>query len=100
MIWLGLVLGGALCVGAKVAGMAVPATAFSDRRVQRIVATLPIGLLAALVALQTLSAGHHLVVDARAGGLAVAAVALWRRAPFLVVVGLAAATAALLRWMT
>jgi hypothetical protein len=37
------------------------------------------------------------VLDARLPALAVAAVAVWRRAPFLLVVILAAATAALLR---
>jgi hypothetical protein len=38
-----------------------------------------------------------LVLDARTPALAVAAVLVWRRAPFLVVVLAAAATAALLR---
>jgi hypothetical protein len=36
-------------------------------------------------------------LDARAAGLAVAGVAVWRRWPFLVVVALAACTTALLR---
>jgi hypothetical protein len=51
---------------------------------------------AALILIQTLGDGHRLVFDARAPALAVAAVLVWRRAPFLVVV-LAAAAAALLR---
>jgi hypothetical protein len=54
-------------------------------------------LLAALILVQTLGDGTRLVVDARAPALAVAAVLVWRRAPFLVVVLAAAATAALLR---
>jgi branched-subunit amino acid transport protein len=54
-------------------------------------------LLAALIIVQTLSTGRHLVIDARVPALAVAAVLVWRRAPFLVVVLSAAATAALLR---
>jgi branched-subunit amino acid transport protein len=54
-------------------------------------------LLAALILVQTLGDGRRLVVDARAPALAVAAVLVWRRAPFLVVVLAAAATAALLR---
>jgi branched-subunit amino acid transport protein len=58
---------------------------------------LSIPLLAALVAVQTLNGGQRLVLDARAAALAVAAVLVWRRAPFLVVVLTAAATAALLR---
>jgi branched-subunit amino acid transport protein len=58
---------------------------------------LSIPLLAALVAVQTLNAGGRLVLDPRAASLGVAAVLVWRRAPFLVVVLAAAATAALLR---
>ena len=54
-------------------------------------------LLAALILVQTLSDGHRLVLDARLPALAVAAVLVWRRAPFLVVVLAAAATAALVR---
>jgi branched-subunit amino acid transport protein len=58
---------------------------------------LSVPLLAALVAVQTVNGGQRLVLDARAAALAVAAVLVWRRAPFLVVVLAAAATAALLR---
>lgn len=54
-------------------------------------------LLAALVAVQTLDGGERLVLDARLPALAVAAILVWRRAPFLVIVLAAAATAALLR---
>ena len=54
-------------------------------------------LLAALILVQTLGNGHRLVIDARVPALAVAAVLVWRRAPFLVVVLAAAGMAALLR---
>ena len=54
-------------------------------------------LLAALILVQTVGGPHRLVVVARVAALAVAAVLVWRRAPFLVVVLAAAATAALLR---
>jgi hypothetical protein len=54
-------------------------------------------MLSALVSVQKEAAGTSLVLDARVPALAVAAVALWRRAPFLVVVGLAALTTALVR---
>jgi hypothetical protein len=46
---------------------------------------------------QTLNGGQRLALDARAAALAVAAVLVWRRAPFLLVVLAAASTAALLR---
>ncbi len=58
---------------------------------------LPAPLIAALVASSTFVSDRQLSVDARAVGLAVAAVALWRKAPFIVVVLLAAAGAALTR---
>ena len=54
-------------------------------------------LLAALILVQTVSDGHRFVLDARVPALGVAAVLVWRRAPFLVVVIAAAVTAALLR---
>jgi branched-subunit amino acid transport protein len=54
-------------------------------------------LLAALIVVQTLDGGGRLVADARIPALGVAALLVWRRAPFLVVVLAAAATAALLR---
>jgi branched-subunit amino acid transport protein len=58
---------------------------------------IPVPLLAALILVQTLDGGERLVVDARVPALGVAVVLAWRRAPFLVVVLGAAATAALLR---
>jgi hypothetical protein len=65
--------------------------------ISRAASLLPIGLLAALRAIQTFRSPTGFVIDARAAGVAVAAVALVLRAPFLVVVLTAAATAALLR---
>jgi hypothetical protein len=46
---------------------------------------------------RTLGDGHRLTIDARVPALAVAAVLVSRRAPFLVVVLAGAGTAALLR---
>jgi hypothetical protein len=61
------------------------------------VALLAVPLLAALIVVQTVGDGERAVVDARLPAVAVAAVALWRGASFLVVVLLAAAVAAGLR---
>jgi branched-subunit amino acid transport protein len=58
---------------------------------------LPIPMLAAIVLVGTVGSGHHLVLDARLPGLAVAALLVWRGAPFLVVILAAAATTGLLR---
>jgi hypothetical protein len=46
---------------------------------------------------QTATSGRSLVLDARLPALAVAAIALFARAPFIVVIVLAALAAALLR---
>jgi branched-subunit amino acid transport protein AzlD len=90
----------ALAVGAyalKALGWLVPASALEREPVRRAAVLLPVALLAALVVVQVLGDGRSLTVDARLAGLAAGAVALALRAPFLVVVGVAAATAALLR---
>jgi branched-subunit amino acid transport protein len=66
-------------------------------QVRRTLDLVAVPLLAALIFVQTLGDGHRLLIDARVPALAVAAVLVWRRAPFLVVVLGAAGTAALLR---
>jgi branched-subunit amino acid transport protein len=65
--------------------------------IERLADNAPAALLAALVATSVFTDGTALVVDARIVGLGVAAVALWRRVPFVVVVLLAAAATALVR---
>jgi uncharacterized membrane protein len=97
MLWIGIIVGALGCYLFKLAGLSVPRSVLERPRVQRIAALLPIVLLSALVAVQTFSYGPALVLDARAAGLAVAGVAVWRRLPFLVVVALAAFTTALVR---
>jgi branched-subunit amino acid transport protein len=97
MVWVAVLAGSAACYLLKLLGLSVPERVLADARVRRAAVLLPVALLAALVAVQTFGAGRSLVLDARAGGVAVAGVALLLRAPFLVVVALAALTAALLR---
>lgn len=58
---------------------------------------LPAALLAALVLVSTFTDDGRLAIDARAVGLAAAAVALAKRAPFVVVVVVAAAATAITR---
>jgi hypothetical protein len=86
------------CYALKLAGHSVPQSVLDRPRVRRIAALLPVSLLSALVAVQTFGSGQALVVDARLAGVAAAAVALVLRAPFLVVVVVAAAVAAGLRY--
>jgi len=97
MIWAGLLVASAACYGLKLAGLSLPARWLQDARIERTVPLLPVALLAALIATQTFSLGQHLVLDVRAAALGMALVAVLLRAPFLVVIVVAAATAALLR---
>ncbi|MFC8504167.1 AzlD domain-containing protein [Pedococcus sp. NPDC057267] len=96
--WTAVLLGCALAYLLKVLGHVVPVRWLEGERTARVTSALPIALLAALVAVQTFTNTRgDLTVDARAVAVAVAVVALLLRAPFLVVVVLAALTAALLR---
>jgi hypothetical protein len=97
MLWTGVLVASAACYGLKVAGLSLPSRVLADARVQRVGELLPVALLATLVLTQTLTDGRHIGVDARVAGVAVGVVAQLRRAPFLVVVFAAAATAALVR---
>lgn len=96
-MWPALLAG---CLGVylfKLAGMSVPLVVLQRPRVQRLAALLPIVLLAALIGVQTFGSGRAVSLDARLAGVLVAAVAVWRRAPFLLVIALAVVVTALVR---
>ena len=101
MIWLAVLACAVGCYLLKLAGMSVPERALAHPVLRRTADLLPVVLLAALVAVQVLvvrgTDGPGLGVDARLAGLGAAFVALLLRAPFIVVVFVAALTAALLR---
>jgi uncharacterized membrane protein len=97
MIWAPLLVAAAACYAIKLSGLSLPQRFLQDPRIQRTVPLLPVALLAALIATNTFSTGTQLVLDARAAALAVAGIAVVLRAPFLVVVAAAAATAAVMR---
>jgi branched chain amino acid efflux pump len=95
--WIAVLAASVIAYAFKVAGYTVPPTFLAQPRLLRVTEVLPAALLASLVVLQTFSTGSHLALDARAAGLGAAVVALVLRAPFIVVVIVAAVTAALLR---
>ena len=97
MIWAAVLAAALGCYLLKLAGLSVPPSVLERPRVARVADLLPVALLAALIAVQVLGDGQRLVLDARLVGLAAAVVALLLRAPFLVVVGVAALAAALVR---
>ena len=83
----GLKVAGPLALG----GRSLPTKALD------VVELMASALLAALVMVETFGQGGSLVLDARVVGAAFAAVAVWRRAPMIVVVLGAAAVTAIAR---
>lgn len=96
MSWAAILVLGGGAYALKAAGVLALARRSLPTRVDETLALLPAALLLSLALVQTFSAGSRLAFDARAGGLAVAVGLVALRAPLpLVIVGAAAATAAL-----
>ena len=84
----------------KYSGTLIPSRVLESDAVRKINALLPIAMLSALVAVQAFANKRELVLDHRAAGLLVAAVALRLKAGFPVVVGSAALVSALIVRLT
>ncbi|MDO5083360.1 MAG: AzlD domain-containing protein [Arachnia propionica] len=97
MMWRWVLLACAGCFATKLAGFLVPRRFLDDHRTVVTMAGMTVGVLAGLVALSTVEAGGRVVADARLAALVVALVVLRLKAPFLLVVVLGAAAAALVR---
>lgn len=97
MSWFVVVVLGGWAYACKAAGFVALGRRPLPAVVERCLALIPAAVVSALVVKDTLSTGQQLVVDARLAGVAVAVVAVWRHAPFVAVVVLAAATTALVR---
>ena len=97
MIWAAVLAASLGCYALKLAGWSLPARWLERERLQRAAVLLPLPLLAALVAVQAFAGDREVVLDARAAGLLVALGLVLVRAPFLLVVVAAAATAGVLR---
>ena len=98
-LWSAILLACACAFATKLAGYAIPARWLHSPRILHVAGALTVALLASLTVMNTLASGTRISLDARLGALLVAALALWLRAPFLLVVILGAAAAALLRWL-
>lgn len=83
----------------KLLGFLLPHSFLERESVRRMTVLLPISLLSALVIVQTFSIDSAISVDARLLGVVVAVIALILRAPFIVVVVLAAAVTGIVRWL-
>ncbi len=98
-LWHWIVLASAAALLTKLLGYAVPARVLHNPRMPQAAACMPAALVAALRVVSTFSHGQTLVLDARLAALGVAALALWLRTPFLLVVVLGAVSAAVVRWL-
>lgn len=98
--WVLLAAVGVLAVGTfafRYAGPVLRSRFTLSERVERLMATAAVVLLAALVATAALTEGPDFAGWARPAGVAVGGVLAWRKVPFVVVVVAAASTAAGLR---
>ena len=98
-LWTAILLGSAIAFVTKLVGFLVPVHHLEHPRVSRLAGVMTIGLLSSLVADNTFTDPKAIVVDARVVSLGAAAVALALRAPFIVVVIVGAAAAALVRYL-
>lgn len=97
-LWIAIALACAASFFTKLAGYAVPARWLNNPRMARVAGAITVALLSALTVMNTFASGAALVLDARLAALAAAALALWARLPFLLVVVLGAAAAGAVRW--
>ncbi|HLM77327.1 MAG TPA: AzlD domain-containing protein [Rubrobacteraceae bacterium] len=97
MLWVVIVAVALASAAIKAAGPVLVGGRELPQRATAVVALLAPALLAALVVSETFGEDRDLVLDERALGVAIAAIALALRAPVLLAVALAAATTALVR---
>lgn len=97
--WHIILIASAAVLALKVAGYLVPPSLVERPTPARVTNLLTVALLSALIVVQTLGVGQGIAVDARVPALVVAAGLLAVRAPFILVVAGAAATAALIRFL-
>ena len=97
MTWVVIAIVGAVTIAFKASGPVLLGGRSLPERVSAVVDVLAPAMLAALVVTQTVGGDREIVLDERLLGVAVGAVAVVLRAPLLVVMTAAAATAAVVR---
>ena len=92
--WEWIIVAAATTYLLKLVGYLLPPRWLQRPWVPALATALTVGLLASLTATNALSHGQSLLLDSRLLALVAAGVALWRRAPFIVVVIIGALAAA------
>jgi branched chain amino acid efflux pump len=95
--WWTVAIVGAATIAIKGAGPVLLGGRPLPERLGRVIGLLAPALLAALVAINTFGVDRALVLDERALGVGAAAVAIWFKAPPLLVVAVAATVTAVAR---
>ena len=95
--WAAVLIVGAATIALKASGPVILRGRELPARAAGMIELLAPVMLAALVVTNTFGADHKLVLDPRAAGLAAAAVPVALKAPLLVTIFVAAATAAVVR---
>jgi uncharacterized membrane protein len=94
-LWAATLITSAICYLLKVLGYSIPNRILNHPRIQRINILIPVVLLSALVAVQTLSNKKEILIDHRLSGVVAAALALRFKAPFPIMMLIAALVSAL-----
>jgi branched-subunit amino acid transport protein len=95
--WLVVALVGVATIAIKSIGPILLGGRALPPKIASLISLLAPALLAALVAINTFGSGRTLVLDERVLGVATAGVAVWRKAPVLLVVVIAALVTAVAR---
>jgi branched-subunit amino acid transport protein len=93
-IWIATLITSLICFLLKLAGYSLPKSLLNQPKIQRINTFIPIALLSALVAVQSLGVDQSVVIDHRAAGVGAAAFALRLGANFPTMMVLAATVSA------
>ena len=97
MTWALIAVVGAVTMAFKASGPVLLGARALPPRVASVVGVLAPAMLAALVVTQAVGGDRAIEVDERLAGVVTGGVAIWLRAPLIVVMLVAAATAALIR---
>ena len=98
-LWSAVLISSSLVYSWKLFGYLVPEKFVSNPKIKELAALLTVALLAALVGIQTFVSAEGISIDARVPALALAGLLFYLRLPFVVVVVVAAAIAAILRFL-
>lgn len=96
-LWSAVLISSALVYSWKLFGYLVPEKFVSNPKIKELAALLTVALLAALVGIQTFGSTEGLTVDARVPAVVVAGILFYLRIPFVIVLVVAAAIAAIIR---